>query len=807
MVKQQNVPGTLQRVALIENLSLQGRDFCDAYTHEVDSWLSRVFDAAVASGKATSATGATGDEAGPALVALGGHGRGELCPQSDLDLLLLVPERYDVDALAERIWYPIWDAGLKVGHSVRTLRDTLSLASEDLNTATALLSARHLSGNPALSAALAERAKAGWRRNGRKWIGILAKSVRDRHTREDEVAFTLEPDLKEGRGGLRDVHAIQWAQFAGADVTDSAIEALRGDYDTILAARVELHRATERFGDRLLLQEQSEVARRLGDGDTDDLMSRIAGAARSIAWRSDETWFDVDVAISARSTWGPTRRGRDRLRLADHELAEGIQLRDRRVRLIDEANPIADGHTVLRVALQAAQNDTRISAPTLDLMAVAPALSEPWDESARRLFCSLLMTGVPAIEVIETLDHAGVWTHLIHEWEQVRGRFQRNALHRFTVDRHLLETAARASDLAGRTHRPDLLVVGALLHDIGKGYRGDHSSTGELIAAGIARRMGFTPGESATIGFLARWHLLLSDTARRRDLEDPATLRFVAGKVGSTERLALLHALTEADGIATGPGVWTSWTSTLVDRLVASVAKILEEKSGSTDDQSDTTASGEVAAAVPSAASVDRGAMPMVAGQGEWVVVVCEDRPGVMCRVAGALALHGLNVIEATAESDGDVAVDRFRVEPSVASLSLGSAGRVDWDRVSEDIDLALTGRLAIRARLSERESSHRRRYEPGLSVLEAGVRFDDEMTAGATVVEVVGLDRAGLLYELARALGELDVDIRSAKIHTMGVDAIDTFYISDRDGNPITDADFRREIQRSLQFVMHNGE
>ncbi len=800
--------GTLQRVALVEDISLRGRDFCVAYTREVDRWLSWVFAAALLD------AGPPDPSAVPALIAVGGHGRGELCPQSDLDLLLLLPNKYDPGDLAEKIWYPIWDAGLKLGYAVRTLRDTLALASEDIDTATALLSARHLAGNSELSSGLAEKAKAGWRRNGRKWIEALEASQRQRHSHFGEVAFTLEPDLKEGRGGLRDVHALNWAIMAGADIDESVTESLQADYDTLLEARVELHRVTERPGDKLLFQEQAEVARRLGEDDPDDLMAVVSDAARAIAWVCDEAWFEIDRARSSRSAPLLRRRASAGSNgTGERELGDGIVLRDGRVCLIDGTSPVADEHTVLRVALQAALNGTRISAETVQLLVDAPPLREPWDETARRLFCEILLTGTAAVEVVEALDQAGIWGRLIHEWANVRGRFQRNALHTFTVDRHLIETAARAAELADCVARSDLLVVAALLHDIGKGYRGDHSATGGLIATGIARRLGFTPGESATIGFLARWHLLLSDTARRRDLEDPATVRFVVERVETLERLSLLHALSEADALATGPGVWSSWTATLVDRLVAAVAEVI-------DDDRDDTSNKSPISAVPTVdtSSVRRGAAPMVTGDGEWVVVVCEDRPGVMCRVAGVLALHGLDVVEATAESDGDAVIDRFRVDLNVSRSrsrsALGLAGSpgthlasVKWDEVAEDVELALTGRLAIRARLAERVRSRHQRFQPGLRQLDAGVRFDDELATGATMIEVVGLDRPGLLYELTRALGELDVDIRSAKIHTMGVDVVDTFYVTDSRGQPIADPEFRREIHRSLVFVLESEE
>ena len=215
----------LQRSDFLDNRQLKGRDFCLAYTELIESWLIEIFD--------SSAVGTSGI----ALVAVGGQGRSELAPQSDLDLLLL----YDRDApakqvaaIADALWYPIWDAGLKLGHAVRSIKDTLALANEDLVTATALLSARHIAGDASLTAELAEKAKVNWRKRGKRWLGELSSSVEDRHSSAGELAFDLEPDLKEGRGGLRDVHAMSWARAAGADIEESLLLSLAPAYEEIL---------------------------------------------------------------------------------------------------------------------------------------------------------------------------------------------------------------------------------------------------------------------------------------------------------------------------------------------------------------------------------------------------------------------------------------------------------------------------------------------------------------------------------------------------------------------------------------------
>jgi [protein-PII] uridylyltransferase len=767
------MPPALQRSALLDDRSLSGRAFCASYGELIESWLVEIFDEAVA--------GAGGAGTGVTLVAIGGQGRKELCPQSDLDLLLLLGKGADGDGIAEKLWYPIWDAGLKLGHSVRSVRDTLSLASEDLETATSLLSTRHLAGDRSLSAELEEKARVNWRKKGRKWLEELALAVQLRHDESGEVAFELEPDLKEGRGGLRDVHALGWARAAGADVDERLLADLQRDHDTLLGVRIELHRATAKPGDRLLLQEQDAVAAALGDVDADALMARVAAAGRAIAWASDESWHEIKLTLNG-AFFGRFRKER--------RLEGDLVLRDARICLADESSPVTDPTTVLRVALAAARQSARIGLATLGLLEDAPPLPEPWPDEARRLFTELLLTGPAAIGVIETLDQRGLWEPLIPEWAPNHSRPQRNAYHRFTVDRHLLETASEAAGLGHRTPRPDLLVMSALLHDMGKGYpqSGDHSVVGEELAGAIAARMGFAPEDVSTIQAAVRHHLLLPDVATRRDLDDPATIEFVAREVQTTDRLALLRALTEADSIATGPAAWGPWKAQLVEQLAARTAHLLD--GGRVEDI--------VTEAFPSDAqrALMGAGVLQVLSDGEVITVVCPDRPGTFFRVAGALALHGLDVTGAAIHTEAGMALDEFRVRA-------GASDVVAWDRVRDDVERVLEGRVALQARLDERARNHRRRHRPGLHQLAQLVRFDNEFSTDATVIEVVGPDSLGLLYRLTRALTDLDIDVRSAKIHTMGVDVVDTFYVVDRMGSKILDPDLQGEIRVALMHAL----
>ncbi len=762
------MPSALRRSDFLADRSLTGRQFCEAYTDLVDDWLRELF------------VETAGDRSGVALVAVGGQGRRELAPQSDLDLLLLFDRGIDdIGEVANALWYPIWDAGLKLGHAVRTVRDTLTLAGEDLETATALLSARHLIGDASLSDELAEKAKAGWRRRGRKWLEELSASVRERHNVSGEVAFDLEPDLKDGRGGLRDLHALSWADAAGAELDPVLMDGMDEHYDTLLGVRVELHRLAAKPGDRLTLPDQDAVAALTGDADADVLMARVAAAGRAIAWVSDESWYEIDL----RSGGGL----RDRLR-RERQLDDGVVLRNGRVCLPDESAPVTDPVAVLRVALGAARAAKRMSPATLQALRGAPALPEPWPDEARRRFVDLLFNGPASIPVVESLDQFGLWTTLLPEWAPTRSLPQRNVFHRFTVDRHLLECSAEAASLAHRTPRPDLLVVGALLHDIAKGRPGDHSEVGMEMSRAIATRMGFPPDDVESIAFLVRHHLLLSDVATRRDLDDPATITMVGDVVVTVEHLALLRALSEADGLATGPTAWGPWKAQLVDQLATRVARLLN---GDGPDPED----GPRFPSEDQRELMARGGLHVTA-DADLITVVCPDRRGLFFRIAGALSLHGLDVIEANVYSEDGIAVDEFRV-------ALGGSGVVQWDAVRADVAKALQGRLAVQARLDERERSMRRRRTLGLSQFPPRVRFDNDTASGATVLEAVGPDRFGLLHELTRTLADLDLDVSSAKIHTVGGDVVDTFYVTGADGNKVTDTEYQGEIRRALMHVL----
>jgi len=703
--------------------------------------------------------------------------------------MLVHHKRVDVREVADRLWYPIWDAGLKLGHSVCTVQQAVRLAADDLDTATALLSARLIGGDESLAGELLEKATAQWQNGARRRLDQLARRVDERHASAGEVAFLLEPDLKEGRGGMRDVHALKWAEAGRRVLFANDEPVLDAAYAVLLDARVELQRATGRSLNVLTLQDRSAVAAALGDPSPEVLMGRLAEAGRAIAWMSDDTWRRVRSGLE-----GPSGRGPGRAR----PINDGVAERDGEIFVEEVAWDVDDPLRGLRVGVASAQRDLPIERATLDRLrtdlaerGMRGALTMPWPREARVLFRDLLLAGRPTIGVVEALDHHGLWEQLLPEWSAVRSRPQHNPYHRYTVDRHLLETIANASELAVTVARAELLVLAALLHDLGKTGNGDHSEVGVELAANVGARIGCSDADIDILQLLVSHHLLLSDVASRRDLDDDATIDLVAKAVGSVESLHLLAALTEADAKATGPTAWSPWKAELVGVLVARVdARLRGEplpvmKKPSLRDDFDLQA-------------VALGQRRIVAENGV-VTVVTDDRPGVFSRVAGVLALRGLDVLEAVAYSTVDAqALSRFRVTDQ-------HRDDTPWDAITADLDRALRGGLAIEARLADRARSHARHRRVATSATSerTTVTFDNGASEDSTVIDVEAPDAIGVLYRITKALSDLDLDIRSAKVQTLGAHVIDAFYVRDRSGAKIVDVELMAEVERAVLYAV----
>lgn len=766
---------------------LVGAALRSALTEAYDGWLADLFatldwpDGGSASVIDSADEGAL---AGVALIAVGGLGRREPAPYSDLDLVLLHQGKRDVRGLADAVWYPIWDSGLGLDHSVRTPDEAISVGREDLKALLGLLDMRHLAGDRSVSASLRERVYDLWRATADKRVDELQELTRTRWESAGEAAFLIEPNLKESAGGLRDVQAL--SALAAAQLVD-VTNAVRSARTVLLDVRGQLQLQTGRGDDVLRQQEHRHLALALGLTDGDDVLREVNIAARTIGHAL--TGAFRRVATGRRPARGRLSRLLPGLRPSPSRvgLAQGVVAQDGEVVLARDADPWADPLLVLRVARVAAENDLPLAPFAVERLASEAApIPTPWPAAAFDEFVCVLGAGPAAVSVLESLDQAGILAALIPEWDSVRFKVQHNPVHRFTVDRHLIETAAQAAALTRQVSRPDLLLIGALLHDIGKGRPGgDHSVVGAGIAEQIATRMGLCDEDIATMVALVRHHLLLPDTATRRDLEDPVTVASVADAVGgSAELLELLHALTVADAAATGPQAWSEWKAGLIAELVerarALLAGVKPPRPGLLDDRR-----RALAEAGTLAVEID----------GDQVIVAAPDGLGVLSRTAGVLALHSLDVRAATISTVAQMAVNSFVVEPRFGHLP-------DPAIVRNDLGRALDATLVLAERLAAKEQAYARSSRAAWRP--ATVHWFDDAATDATVLELRAHDSIGLLYRVTAALEHLGIDIRAARVSSLGGSVVDAFYLTTRDGLPIP-AQERPVIESALLDLGRN--
>ncbi len=695
----------------------------------LDAWLASMFP---------------GHLAGVSLVAVGGLGRRDCAPRSDLDLVLLHNGTAGIDRIASALWYPVWDARIGLDHSVRTLPEALSVAHDDVKVSLGLLDARHIAGDAALSAELVAAASDQWRRTAVRLLPQLRELTAARWATHGELAFLLEGDLKEAAGGLRDLTILRGIGRAG--VADTMRPAVRAANLRLLDTRDALHLAVGRRVDRLVAQERAAVADLLEVDDGDALLRRVAGDARTVAHALDDAWRAADRLRSGRrrgvSAGAPVRR----------PVARDVVEQDGELVLARTAiGPVPDPTLSLRVAAAAATVQLPIARATCEwLAAFCPPLPTPWPPAARAALVSLLGSGQGLLPTWEACDRYGLIDAWLPEWARLRSLPQHHPIHRFTLDRHLVQAAYEASAYAREVDRPDLLLIGAFLHDVGKGLPGDHSVVGAPVAAEIATRIGLPPTEVATVAKLVRLHLLLPDVATRRDLSDPVTITTVAEAVGDPATLDLLHALAKADSHATGPAAWSDWKGRLIADLVHRVRTAM-----------DTGALPEPPEPDP---QLLEGGLPAVHLDGDVVAVAAADRRGLLAAVAACLAMHRLDVVAADASTVDGRGIVEFRTQPRYGSPADPVALAADLRRVAAG-DVSVTQRLRARA-MSARGGAAPR------------VVWHRAAATDAVVLELRAADSAGLLFRVATALDEAGAEVRAARISTLGGDVVDAFYL-----------------------------
>ncbi len=711
----------------------------------------------------------SGPEVGVAMVAVGGYGRAELAPYSDLDVVLVHDEDVEPGQVAEQVWYPIWDSGAKLDHSVRSLPEMTAAADADHRVAAGLLDIRHVAGDPNLTLRLRATMLAAWRRGARERLPEIRTSQETRHQLMGELAHLSVPDLKEAEGGLRDATTLRGMVATWlVDVPHTELEHSR---QVLLDVRDVVQGAAGRAVDRISPEHWSEIAAGLELADERAAQVLVRENGRRITHLTRLAWRRVDGVLTRPASPRTARRP------VLEPLAAGVALSAGEVVLDRRADPAGDPVLLLRAATAAAENNVLLAPATAArLVREGAALPDPWPEEARRLLVRLLASGRGLQEVWETLEETGALARILPEWERVRMLPHASVIHRFTVDRHMVETCIEASGLIRTVARPDVLMVAALLHDIGKGGLTEHSVAGEPIARTIARRMGFDDECVELIALLVRWHLLLVSTATTRDPDDPATVELITSTLHTSEALSLLAALTEADAKATSPKAWTSWRAGLVTDLARRARRALD--------------SGAAAPAL----STDPIAVPddlrpgsvwievEPAGDGSRITTVAVDRVGLLADFAAMLALQRIPVRAARVWGQGEHGV-------SV------------WEVGAEAVDPAIL-RTKFDGIVAGRFDPSERFMPTAPQALAPSVVVRPEASDQATVLEVRTADGPGVVYLVCQALAELDVAVRSAHLDTLGPQAVDVYYLQEASAGALSEtraADAAHAVRAAL--------
>jgi [protein-PII] uridylyltransferase len=781
-----------RRQLLSDCLGLHAAELRHAWQDLHESWLT-----------AKAAEIGITDTSGFAIVGIGGLGRHELLPYSDLDLMLLHDNK-SADVLqrtADQLWYPLWDANVRLDHSVRTVSGALGVANSDMKAALGMLDARHIAGDARLSEELIAGVRRQWRSAIRSRMDELVEMTHDRWQRCGRVSQRAEPDLKSGRGGLRDVQlldALGVAQLIdrhGMARPESPGGSLDDAYLTLLDVRTELHRVSGHGRDVLLAQFADEVSAALCFGDRFDLARKLSGAGRTIAYHAETGLRTAQNALPRRGVSALVRRPKRR------PLDEGVIEYAGEIVLARDAAPESDVGLVLRVAAAAADTGLPIGAATLSrLAASAPEMPTPWPGEALDDLLVVLSAGPTTVATIEALDRTGLWGRLLPEWAAIRDLPPRDVAHKWTVDRHVVETAVNAAPLATRVARPDLLALGALLHDIGKGRGVDHSVLGAEMTLEIAPRLGVSATDVEFLSKLVRHHLLLPIVATRSDLNDPETIKGVSEALGGDPLLLeVLHALTEADSKATGPGVWSDWKASLIEDLVRRCRMVM---AGEPLPQAQPTAPQYLSLATAHGVHVE-----IKPGDSERMslVMVAPDQRGLVSKAAAVLALNSLRIHSASANTYEGVAVTEFVVSPLFGSPPEAGLLRQQFAN-------ALQGDVDVLGTLEKRESDAVSAASERAGEIQVGVPVTrstapprilwlDTAASGQLVVEVRAMDRLGLLALLARALERGGAEIQWAKVNTFGSTAADVFCVTVPPGDRAEDP--RAAVEQHLLAVL----
>ena len=783
------------------------------------------------------------------LLAVGGYGRAELAPYSDIDLLLVhsTSNRSDLTPLIERTLYPLWDLGLEVSCSSRTIEECMRMAQSDLEVKTALIDGRYLDGEYEFFRSLyGIFTKKVLHHGVHEFAGSLMKDLRLRHQKYGDPNYILEPDLKEGKGGLRDFQIGRWVLRAKytTDRWESILfpdqaKTLDRSVQFLWAIRNEIHLLTGRRQDDLTFESQEKIAPILG------FPPGAKGIEEMMRQFHLSTWKILNFAtgVLERAVSEPSLFRKAAFYFKRGKIDGNFAIRNGELALIDPATFKKDTRQLMTLFAHCQAYRVEMDFQTEEaVMEALPFIDEHFraSQTVNQTFSSLLRKGEGLGTILKKMHELGFLSGYIPEFSEIEGKIHYDLYHVHPVDVHSLlavEELVRLKD--GRYHeeyplltslsreieKPEILLLTTLLHDIGKGSEGDHSLVGAEIARSIAGRTGFSGEEMELVHFLVRHHLFMLETAMRRDLHDEQAIFNFSKKVESLDRLKMLYLLTFADVKAVGPDAWTPWKNSLLMDLFLKTAHFFEsegisripvedERLKTLEERLPPEIFNEYAEHLPgrylSCYSADEIAHHIEIARSlkaeslstQWkieegvrakVTVCTKDRYGLFSKIAGSMFLNRLNILEAQIHTWGNgVALDTFFVQDLTGDIER----RVR--QFTGDLEEILSGKTPLKTLLSQRQETNgiQPKILPGVA---AEVKIDNQDSAFHTIIEVTGEDRLGILYEITQALTDHGCNINFARISTLGNRLVDAFYVQDGWGEKIEEKEKISRLQQSL--------
>jgi [protein-PII] uridylyltransferase len=815
------------------------KDFLRQYSDAVDGWVRNAFQKAQAEGSPSSVC----------LMAVGGYGRAELAPFSDIDLLILhaPSQKVDLPPLIEKTLYPLWDLGLDVSCSSRTIDECLGMAKTDVLVKTGLLDGRYLDGNYDLFRTLhGNFTKKILYRNVRRFAAALAKDIDLRHHRYNDPTYVLEPNIKEGKGGLRDFQAGRWIIRAKyqTDRWDSILfpdqsRTIDRSFEFLLKIRNELHVMSQRRQDDLTFELQEQIAPILGFSrghpGVEEMMrayhlstQRISGFVSDVL---DRTLLGASPL--KRLFFFKTRKIDECFRRVHGELT-----------LVDPVTFKKDPSRIMVLFRHCQVHRLRMDFRTEEAVLEAlPFVDDRFRASSEvnATFRSILRRGKGTGPILKKMHELGVLSHYIPEFSNIEGKVHHDLYHVHPVDVHSILAVEELEKIRNGFYqaahllltssmkeidKPEILMLTALLHDIGKGEDGNHSITGSKLVRSIGARLALSTEEIDLMVFLVSHHLFMLETALRRDLHDEKVIFRFAHEVGHLHHLRMLYLLTFADVKAVGPEAWTDWKDSLLTELFVKTSHLLEGTGilpliPSEQELRETLAerfsTDRVAEAVQNfpprylsyysqdqvighlrmAQTLDKRLLSTewtLTGDTQATITVCtKDRYGLFSKIAGSMFVSRLNILEAQIHTWGNgIALDTFRVEDRTGEIHRR------LEQFTKHLEGILSGELSMKGLLTQQESPNGtlRKVVPRVS---PEVKVNNQDSDFFTIVELVGEDRMGVLYELTQALTDHGCDIHFSRISTLGNRIIDVFYVQDSLGEKIEGKDEMATLRQTL--------